>query len=1047
MSKSRKPESPFAGRGIWVWLFVCASFLSGGFPAWADAAGVPSGVSQAVETVKGVVTDEKGEPLPGVFVTVKGTVQGVVTGIDGSYEIRNVPQRSILVFAFVGFVKQEVQLDGQSVVNIRLREANEVLDEIVIVGYGQQKKVTLTGSVSSVSTKELVQSPVSNISNALAGRLTGIMTVQNSGEPASDAATIWVRGSGTYQGSTDPLMIVDGIERPFGDIDPNEIESVSVLKDASSTAVYGVRGANGVILVTTKRGAEGKPRINVNVQQALLTPTRLPEYLESYDALMLYREGLANDGLNNATYTDEYISKFRDRSKPAYQYLYPNVNWAEALLKDVSSKTQANINVSGGGGAVRYFVSASYLNQDGIYKYADLNDYSTQVRSQRYNFRSNIDIDLTKRLKLEMNLGAVISDNNYPGASVGSIFRAIQQTPSWWYPMTNPDGSIAASHGKTGNPYGILTQSGYQTSNTTTLNATFGLQWDMSGLVEGLSAKARATFDNSNWRNVHRLRSYKTYSYVVDENETDLSKGTYAVVDDPDTTLGYDVYANGWRSTFLEASVSYDRTFGRHQVGGLLLYNQQQTVQGVDGGRGNVVAGLPYRRQGLVARLTYNLDRKYYFEFNAGYNGSENFPKGKRFGFFPAVSAAWLVSEESFIKDNLPWLDMLKLRASYGEVGNDQVGGSRFMYLTTWKTDLYGYWFGYSRDGWHLGGAQENTTGNPDVTWERARKVNVGIDISLFNNRLRFTGDVFYEHRTDILTMPLTIPDLAGVESFPLINAGVVDNKGLELELEYRKRFHHGDIFAVANFSYARNKIIEMTEPDYPGREYREREGTRVGEMWGLLAIGLFQSEEEIADSPKQSYDEVQPGDIKYADRNNDGVINADDEGYIGKTDRPDKVFGLSLGGSYKNFDCSVLFQGTAGGHVWYSGELIWPFARFSNILADVQGNYWSKDNTQEQNAKVDYPRMVSDSNPNNYQASSFWTRPTTYVRLKNVEIGYTLPKTFCKRLGMENARVYLTGENLLTWDKVKVFDPEMPNNSGNYPQQKIYNIGVNLTF
>ncbi len=1027
-----------------ICLIAALPLINLSLPVHAQAGSVTAG---EVGNVNGTVTNVAGEPLAGVLVSIKGSAQGVITGPDGRYEIANLPARSILTFSYMGYLRQEILLSGQSVVDLVMEESDQLLDEVVVVGYGTQKKVTLTGAVSAITTKDLLQSPVANISNSLAGRLTGVTTVQNSGEPASDGATIWVRGQGTYQNST-PLMIVDGIERSFGDIDPNEIESISILKDASSTAVYGVRGANGVVIVTTKRGEEGKPRISLNVQHALMAPTRMPDYLESYDALMIYREGLENDGLNYATYTDEYIAKFRDRDNITYQYLYPNVNWQKELLKELSSKTQANLNVSGGSGAIRYFVSASYMNQGGMYKYGNLNEYNTQVRSERYNFRSNLDIDMSKRVKLELNLGGIITDNNYPGASVGSIFRAIQQTPSWWFPMTNPDGSVAASHGKTGNPYAILTQSGYQAALSTRLNATAGISWDMSGVVKGLTAKARISFDNDNWRNVSRLRSYKSYAFSIDENETDLSLGNYSSVQDNDTTLGYDVYANGWRSTMLEASLNYDRQFGRHQIGVLALYNQQQTVNGVGGGRQNAIAGLPYRRQGVVGRLTYNFDRKYYAEVNVGYNGSENFAKGQRFGLFPAVSAGWLISEENFIKDNAPWLNMLKLRGSYGEVGNDQIGGNRFMYLTTWNTNMYGYHFGYVRDGWYLGGAQEATTGNPNVTWERSRKLDVGLDISLFNNQLLFTGDIFYEHRTNILTTPLTIPDLSGVESFPMINAGIVDNRGFELEVEYRKSFgKNAGIFAVANFSYVRNRIIDMTEPDYVGREWREREGTRVGEMWGLTALGLFQSQEEIDSSPQQMYGAVQPGDIKYADLNEDGVVDAEDEGFIGRIDRPDKVFGLSVGGRFKGFDVSVLFQGAAGAHVWYSGEMIWPFARFSNILSDVKGNYWSKNNTAEQNAAAEYPRMVSDSNPNNYQASTYWTRSTDYLRIKNIEIGYSLPARLSERMGMTGARIYLTAENLLTWDDIKVFDPEMPHNSGNYPQQKIFNIGLNLSF
>lgn len=1002
--------------------------------------------------IKGNVTDDKQEPLVGATVILKDDpTVGTITDIDGNYEITVPIQSTVLQFRYLGYVEREEDIRERYVVNVILREDIGQLNEVVVVGYGTQKKISLTGSVAALDVKVLEQSPVANISNALSGRLPGLITVQNSGEPSADKANIWIRGIGTYQGAQSPLILVDGIERSFDAIDPNEIENLSILKDASATAVYGVRGANGVVIVQTKRGSEGKAKVSFSMQEGIQTPTRLPEYLDAYDALSLYREGLINDGLNYALYTDEYLAKFRDRSNPTYQYLYPNINWTDKMLKDYSTMTRGNINISGGSPKVKYFISAGYLRQNGLYNHDDATeDYDIQVRSQRYNFRSNVDINISKNVDVEVNLGGIVADTNYPGANASEIFSTIQRMPSWALPITNPDGSIAERSNTNSNPYALLTQKGYKRYFNTTLQATAGFVWRLPFITEGLSFRTRMSFDAYNYRNVTRSKSYKSYTYSTDESNPNLDEGTYTLHHDGITTLDYDVSANGSRTDLLEIFLNYDRTFGHHQLAGMLMYNQQEHFAAVSGGSSNATKGLPYRRQGLVFRGTYNYKSRYFFELNAGYNGSENFPSGKRFGFFPAVSASWVISNEDFIKNKTSLIDLLRIRASFGEVGNDNIGSDkRFLYQSIWDTGTHGYQFGSTRQGFVLKKAYESATGNPNVTWERAQKSNIGLDVTINKNILSFSGDLFYEKRKNILTPPLTIPDLIGIGSLPMINAGVVSNKGFELELGHQQNFKNIGYFVKANYSFARNKILEKDEPDYTGREWQAQTNRRIGEFYGLTAIGLFQSWDEINDpeTPRQTFGSVQPGDIRYADLNGDNVIDGGDEGYLGKVKNPESFFGISLGGFYKNIDLSVLFQGATGGYTWWTGPRIWPFDNRSNVLKDVLDNHWSESNTPEKNASVYWPRISSDTNPNNYIASTHWLRSSNYIRLKNIEIGYYFPKSILEKCGISKARIYLSGMNLFTWDDMKIFDPEIPNNSGNYPQQKIYNIGINLSF
>ncbi|MDR6197148.1 TonB-dependent receptor [Siphonobacter sp. SORGH_AS_0500] len=1008
-----------------------------GLLLWGSITGV---AAQNAEVTGHIISDTK-TPVVGATVRLKGTVRGVISDTNGDFTLKADHQDTLQISA-IGYVPIEIRaIPGKRMI-ITLKDKQQDLSEVVVVGFGAQKKLAVTGAISSVGTKELTQSPVANLSNALAGRLPGLTTLQTSGEPGYDGAQLWIRGMATFSGSQSPLILVDGVERSFGSIDANEVATVSILKDAASTAVYGVRGANGVVLVTTRRGTEGRSNITATVQQGIQMPTRLPEYLDSYDALTLYRTALINDGKNSAMYTDEYLNKFRDRSKPSYAYLYPNVNWLKEMIRPSASMMQANINVSGGTSSVRHFVSLSYLRQNGLYNFADqIKDYDIQARSNRYNFRSNIDLDINKYLVMELNLGSIIRDNNFPPIGAGDIFGSLQAMQPWLYPMTNPDGSISGLDSKAINPYGRMTQGGYQRNFENTLQATSGFTLQLPFVTQGLSLRGRLSFDSYSYRNVRRVKNLWTYQYsLADENETDLSKGTYRRIWEGTNTLSYDVSANSNRRTWIELYANYNRIFAqKHAVTGMLLYNQQSYFDQV--GSGYAIAGLPYKYNGFVGRGTYAYNDTYFAEINFGYNGSENFPRGKRYDLFPSMSAGWIMSNESFMKGKLSFVSLLKWRGSVGTVGNDKIGQRRFLYQSTWSLNAGGYQFGRDYNGVAYTGAAEDVLGATNVTWEKALKYNLGMDLGLFNDAFTATADVFYERRKNILAQPGTIPATLGITSLPYLNLGEVENKGFELEAQLRKRFRNINYFIKGNVSYAQNKILQMDEPSFQDRPYIKRTGRSINEQYSMIALGLFQSQEDIDNSPDQSqFGRIVPGDIKYKDMNGDHVINELDRAYNGKVTVPTTMAGLALGFNSKLIDVSILFQGAFGGNVWLTGDAVWPFSGDVGVMADVKDNYWT---TDRPNAK--YPRLSSSANVNNNQISTYWMTSRNYVRLKNVEIGFTLPKSILSRVGLKTGRFFVNGLNLITWDKLKIFDPEIPNDSRNYPQQKVFNGGLTI--
>ncbi len=1012
-------------------------------------------------TVKGKVNDEKGLPLPGATVKVKGGSVGVATNELGEFTLKNIPDSATLIISFSGFKTREVSV-RENLNNIQLSPL-DALNEVVIVGYGTQKRERVTGAIASVGTRELQQSPVANLSNALAGRLPGLLTVQNSGEPGGDGSNLNIRGFGTTNNSA-PLVLVDGIQRDFSGLDPNEVENVSILKDAASTAIYGIQGANGVILVTTKRGKNGTPTISATVQNGWQSPTALPQYVDSYTGRKLFKEGLINDGRfsDTSAYTDVMLNKYRDRTSPAYQYLYPNVNWTKSILKPFSYMSQGNLNVSGGSDKTKFFISMSYLQQNGLYNYENtISQYDIQAVTNKYNFRSNIDLALTKRLSMELNLGAIILDRNYPGVDASQIFNDIKQTPAWYYPILNPDGSPGAVPNTNQSPYVDLTQSGYLRGFDTQLQSTAGFKWDLGWLTKGLSTRVRLSFDNQNFRNVKRPLSSSTYQFLlnpgVDDTVEDLiSNGHYVTVNNGNGTLDYQVTANGTRRTVFETFVNYDRDFGKNSVKALAIYNQSSFFNNVSGGASNAKNGLPYKYQGFLGRVAYAYDDRYLGEFNFGYNGSENFAPGHRFGFFPAVSAGWVVSNEHFLKDNLSFsfIDQLKFRGSYGIVGNDRIAPDpnnplRFLYLSTWVTGN-GYTFGLNNNGNSYTGYLEGQAGNMLLTWEKARKLNLGLDLSLWRGGLSVTADIFRERRTNILATSQLIPALIGLPQIPAVNAGITQNNGYELSLTHRHEFGRKQGYSMTiNYAYAHNNILFYAQPDYPGREWQALKGTSINQIYGYTSVGLFKSQKDIDNSPSQSsFGTIKPGDIKYKDLNGDNIINSLDAGYLpGKIANPTSQFGVALSYHFSNFDVSLLLQGGLGGSTLLSGSGVFTFSRFASSLVQVVDNHWVASNPD---GDYMFPRISATDNVNNQQASTFWIYSSNYIRLKTAEIGYSLPQLWLKKVSVNNARIFLNGINLLTRSKLRDFnfDPEIGNNgTGTYPQQKVLNAGLRFTF
>lgn len=1013
--------------------------------------------------VTGLVQDNTGEPLMGASVIEKGTSTGTATNLDGEFVlfVKN-PATAVLVVSYVGYETQEVALKGQTKVTVTLSESSEVLDEVVVVGYGQQKKESVIGAISQVSSADLLETPSANLSQAITGKIPGVITSQTSGAPGADDASIFIRGRATFAGDAQPLILVDGIERSFSQIAPDDIETISVLKDASATAVYGVRGANGVMLITTKRGKEQKPVVNLTANWQWQTPTRKDTYLNSYESVKLLEEALANDGLPSqfsASDIDMYRKSVAGQLTGADALLYPNVDWYDEILRSSAPAQRYNASVRGGTRRMRYYASLEYYDQQSLFKELSQDQYGngSSQRYRRYGFRANADFFLTKDLQLSVNFGTRFEERYLPNSNesgnYSNIFYQLNHTPGWLFPMAyevqngqDMKTLYGGSSQYQNNVYGTLAVGGYQKGINTINETNFIVDYKLDWLTPGLSARAMASFDYENYHQNKYTKSFAVYEvnkpYADSQQNLEYYRENYTNIDayhklgtDAPMTSGYSTHA--LYKLYMEAQVNYKRVFAqKHDVTAMVLYMQNDYRYNSD---------LAKRYQGVVGRVTYGYDNKYLFEFNAGYNGSENFHKSRRFGFFPAVSLGWRLTQESFMDGTKGWLDNLKIRASYGEVGNDQMGGQRFLYEQKWTQYNNVYVFGTG--SWQQG-IYEQQYPNYAVTWERAHKYNAGLEFGFFNSSLTGNFDLFYEKRNNILTQYLTRPWWLGVTS-AAGNLGETTNKGFEIELRYNKQVTKDFSFNIGGtFSHAKNKITFMDEPALK-TDYRRQQGLPIGQFFGLVCDG-FVTSADLADPnfPKSTYGDVKVGDLKYRDMNKDGFIDDRDVTAIGLTDLPENTFAINLGAQWKGLSLSVMFQGVDHVSRYYDAEAMYAFVAGGKVK-EHHLDRWNPALSEQQNlASAKYPLLHYDSyGDHNQRQSSFFLKNGSFVRLKNVEVSYSLPKSWIQHVFMSECRFYVNANNLITWDHLDgLTDPES-SGSNKYPICKTVNFGVNIQF
>jgi len=988
--------------------------------------------AQQTRKITGKVTDFKtDEDLIGVTVKIKGTTKSTVTDVNGNYAL-TIPDSTgtILVFSYIGYDVTEEKVLTDKVVNVKLSNVSSSLNEVVVVGYGTQRKESVIGSISSISNKSLVSVPVSNISQALAGKLSGIQVVQSSGEVGNDVADVFVRGMSTWNDAT-PLYVVDGIVRvEFAKIDPNEIESINVLKDASATAVFGVKGANGVIIITTKRGTLSKPKVSFTAQNAITEPIRIPQPLGAYDATSLFYLQDWGQFRTNTAISQQGLAydlvMYRTGASP---WTHPDVNWVNEVMKKTSTQQQYNVNISGGTKTVKYFVSGGVVSQNGFYKNDDLTNYS------RFNFRSNLDVEVSKDLTASLNIGARVENLDSPTSTVWSswdIYRGAFSNTGRKYPVYNPDGSYA---GNGSNLVKNLKEGALYRNIKSTLETSLSLNYKLDFITKGLSAKTQVSFDNQGENGRQWSRSTAEYVY------TQSSNSYQKYLEDRPLSFGYTLKGNNWYKYYLEAGLNYNRTFGKSNVTGLFLANRNLLVRNAE---------IPFADQGLVGRVTYDFDKRYFAEVNVGYNGSENFPKKMQYGFFPAVAGGWMVSNEDFIANTSlgKVITSLKLRGSIGLVGNDK-SADRFLFQDAF-TNAGGYVFGTGNNG--FGGIQQGSIANKKVTWEVARKQNFGFEADLLKGLLGVSVDYFYEFRNKILT------DIENVKSeyvgavFKPANIGETTNQGFEIEMTHNNRVSKDFSFYVkGNFTFSRNKILKKA--DRLGLlPYQKEEGYPIGTQTMWKNLGYFTSYEEIAESPSQlTYRnglpgniEIIPGDLKFLDFNNDGVINQLDAFKQGYGSVPEIQYGVSVGANWKSFDLSALFQGSTHAQFMKYWEIMWAFSNNDNVF-DKHNYYWAPETAGD----AEFTRFYGKSWVNNERYfSTYEAGSGTYIRLKNIEIGYTLPTRLTKKIQISNARIFLSSNNTYMWSVEKYIDPDNRNiRGGQMPPTRAFNMGLNVNF
>lgn len=994
---------------------------------------------------KGKVIDPNGQPVAGVAVIIDETKTGTVTDGNGYYVI-DVPNVGVhLTFTCLGYKPQTAVVPKSLSLDIYMEEDTLEMDAAVVVGMGHQRKASVIGAISSVS-RDALKIPQRNLTNALAGKIAGAVVVQRTGEPGLDNAEFWIRGISSLNSSA-PLVLVDGVERSMSDLSIEEIETISVLKDASATAVYGVRAANGVVLVTTRKGIAQKATIDVKIESGISNLVNMPKLLDGANYMRLYNEAYGSE-----FYSPEQIRMTETHADP---YLYPNVNWFDELFTKFSTNSQVSVNVRGGGERARYYVTASYLRDNGnLYNNPDT-DYNTNINITRYNFRSNIDMSLTKTTTLSLEIGANMTDAHQPRPITSSnnfqsqaseLFSACYQQDPITTPVRVPLGYNefgemqwgwgAPLSTSVGNPAERLFGSGYNKTYRTSVMSQIILKQNLDFLTKGLDFTASFSYDV----NTVSIQSRGKYSSLYAVNGVDDETGLYSLVPkrEGDEFLGYSYSNTGDRADEFKAQFNYERVFNeRHRVGAMAMYYQRSFNNLA---AGSSILALPYRKQGLAFRATYSYDDRYFIEYNMGYNGSENFKSGERFCVFPAGAIGYLISNEPFWK--VKWINHLKIRGSIGLVGSDVLAAGRFAYLSTWESGLGGHYFGPNAT-WSagIGEAQEGVLG---LTWEKGLKKDLGLELKMFDSMVSIDLDYFHEKRWDILIQRSSVPGIAGLNQQPLANMGRMTNHGFEATAEFNHHIGKVNYRIYGNFSFARNKITEKDEA--PTDPWRMRTGHPLNQQFGLIALGLFEDQDEIDLSPEQKFGTVRPGDVKYLDYNGDGVVDAHDEVAIGYSRVPEINYGFGLQINWKGLDFGAFFRGQA--HVSYSlGGSFFPFANGvgkGNLFAKAMDR-WSEENP---NPNAFYPRLSASASANNQKASTRTIYDGSLLRLSDLEVGYTFRGKHLKSWGCQSLRVYFVGSNLLLFSPWDMWDPESGSTNGsNYPLARKFNLGVRISF
>ena len=1027
-----------------------------------EVASVPA-TNQSKKTVKGIVKDEFGEPAAGATVTIEGSTRGAITNVDGSYSLE-ASDNEKLVFSYLGFTTQIITVGNKTTINVILKEATNELEEVTMVAFAKQKKASVIASVATVSPADL-KVPSSNLTTAFAGRIAGLISYQRTGEPGQDNAQFFIRGVTSFgTGKVNPLILIDGVEMTTEDLarlTTDDIASFSIMKDANATALYGARGANGVILVTTKEGREGTLKIQFRAEGSFSSPTENLQLTDPVTFMKLHNEAVRTRNPETRLPYDEKKINYTERGIDPIRY--PANDWQKILFDKNTFNHRYNLNISGGGKVARYFIAASYNSDNGIIKNDKRQNFNNNIKISKYSLRSNINVNLTKTTEAIVRLSGSFDDYQGPLDGGSELYnKAVLANPVYFQPYYQPDAAnkhtkhILFGNTASGgylNPYADMLK-GYKSNDRSSMYVQFELKQQLDFITKGLSA--RGMFNVNRFAQLEVKRQYNPFYYSLAPYAPGMKNDYQLYALNPDGGTDYLDYVPGDRkmenSMYFEGALQYNKTIkDKHAVSALMVFTIRENKNST---YNTLQLSLPQRNAGLAGRATYSYDDRYFVEGNFGYNGSERFSKHERWGFFPSAGLGWIASNEKFMEPYKDIISKLKFKATYGLVGNDEIGAAedRFYYLSNVNMNngdrgmTFGDDYGYRRNGISISRYED-----PFITWEISKKTNLGLELNLLNS-FEVQVDYFIENRSKILQERSSIPTTMGLQASPKANIGEATGSGIDMSVDYNKSFNK-DFWMVirGNFTYASSEYKIYEEPLYKDAPWRSHPGHKISQQWGYIAERLFLDDEEVKNSPLQTFGEYGAGDIKYKDINRDGKIDENDQVPIGYPKTPEIIYGFGISAGYKNFDVSMFFQGSARSSFWINPSKIAPFISGSSggtgnraLMQDIADSHWSEDN---RDVYAFWPRLSATSISNNEKTSTWWMRNGSFLRLKNVEVGYSLPKKIIKPMRMSSLRFYVTGTNLFQIRKFKMWDPEQAENAFNYPLQRVINVGVNVEF